>query len=153
MSRSPALLVLAGIAATAQTWLGSANGARDAPSRTVSLIAAQAVQRSRERRCGRRHDVVTSPADLIVLAIARRTLLSRPTQVSSQPAQRHAGQVNLPGIISGSPPPDLPDAYKRDSPTGYYGSERYLDTRYVPDAFGTQVISDEDLRRTHDVSN
>jgi hypothetical protein len=26
--------------------------------------------------CGRRHDVVTSPAELIVLAIARRTLLS-----------------------------------------------------------------------------
>lgn len=63
----------------------------------------------------------------------------------------YAGVVNLPSIVAGYPP-KLPDALASDSPIGYYHRHRFLDTTFVPDACGTQLLGDAHLARAHDLS-
>lgn len=62
------------------------------------------------------------------------------------------GEVRIDGIVSGYPPPRLPDDGRRESPLDYYQKARYLDSRFLPDAHGVQVIGDGHLSMTRDLS-
>jgi hypothetical protein len=65
----------------------------------------------------------------------------------------HANAVSFNSVVSGWPPPRLPDDELAESPVYYYGRARYLDTEYLPDASGQQVVGDGHLTRFHDLSN
>lgn len=68
---------------------------------------------------------------------------------------RHAysNQTNLFTMLAGHPPESPSINALHGGPGFYWQSSRYLDSEYVPDAYGVQVLTDAHLARTADLTD